>query len=702
MDNKYNNNNRVEDMTKQIKALQDIEYALDQSSIVAITDQQGMITYVNDHFCEVSQYDRNELLGQDHRILNSGYHSKSFFKEMWKQIGFGQIWKGEIKNRKKDGSMYWVQTTIVPYLNEKKIPYQYISIRTDITKQKQLEEEVMVSNEKYRLIAENTVNLVSLIEGNGSFQYVSPSFQTLLKINLALLENSNLFELIHPDDVEIVKKEIDSYFRRKKETRLVEFRIRNVNGEYFEVEANISSISSSNYSMNELLLVVIRDTRSRKEIEKKIYHLAYHDALTNFPNRRSFMNQLRTEIEDRKLSRSKMSVLFIDLDNFKSINDQWGHDAGDAVIIGAAQKIRGAIRQSDVPARLGGDEFIVLLKDVPDEEDTISIVKRILTNFQTPIIFNGQEHLITCSIGIANYPEHGESPEELIKNADDSLYNVKERGKNNFILFDTTIQNQSLERNLLETALRNAIKEQQFYLEYQPKLNISTNELLGMEALVRWNHPNLGIIPPGKFIPLAEETGLIAPLGEWILRESCRQTKQWQVNGFPPLTLSVNVSVRQLVEPNFIHVVEEILKETQLHPKWLELEVTESIFADVKSTLPVLREIQKLGVHISVDDFGTGYSSLSYLKHLPINTLKVDASFIKDIHTNEESSAIVKAVLTLANTIGLNVIAEGIELQEHVDELSKDGCVFGQGFYFSKPLNIKDFDDYMKNLKSES
>lgn len=220
MDNKYNNNNRVEDMTKQIKALQDIEYALDQSSIVAITDQQGMITYVNDHFCEVSQYDRNELLGQDHRILNSGYHSKSFFKEMWKQIGFGQIWKGEIKNRKKDGSMYWVQTTIVPYLNEKKIPYQYISIRTDITKQKQLEEEVMVSNEKYRLIAENTVNLVSLIEGNGSFQYVSPSFQTLLKINLALLENSNLFELIHPDDVEIVKKEIDSYFRRKKKQGL--------------------------------------------------------------------------------------------------------------------------------------------------------------------------------------------------------------------------------------------------------------------------------------------------------------------------------------------------------------------------------------------------------------------------------------------------------------------------------------------------
>jgi EAL domain-containing protein (putative c-di-GMP-specific phosphodiesterase class I) len=243
--------------------------------------------------------------------------------------------------------------------------------------------------------------------------------------------------------------------------------------------------------------------------------------------------------------------------------------------------------------------------------------------------------------------------------------------------------------------LRMAIKEEQFYLEYQPKLNLSTQTLIGMEALVRWKHPELGTIPPGKFISLAEETGLIVPLGEWILRESCRQMKKWQEKGYHSLVISVNVSIRQLEDVNFINSVKKILKETDLDPKWLEMEVTESVFMDVNDAASILEEIRQLGIQISIDDFGTGYSSLSYLKHLPIDTLKVDASFIKDIHVNEESRAIVKSVLTLATTLGLNVIAEGIEIQEHVNELNKDGLLFGQGFYFSKPLNSQAFEEYL-------
>ena len=565
---------------------------------------------------------------------------------------------------------------------------------------KQVEEE---QNEKYRLIAENTTDLISLIEVDGTFQYASPSFEAILKYDLSSIRHLTLFEMIHPDDQELVNKEIRIFCKRKKTVRHIEIRIRDNKGEYIDIEASFSVIDKSSFSKNDLILVVMRDIRFRKIFEQKIYHLAFHDSLTNLPNRRSFMNELNREILDRKhrASSTKMSVLFIDLDNFKSINDQWGHDVGDQVLIEAARNIKDAINPSDLVGRVGGDEFIVLLRDIKDEEDLIKYVTRILTKFNTPISISGQEYIMTCSIGVATYPNDGDTSRELIKNADDALYNVKNKGKNHYLFFNSKIKNESLERRLLENALRMAIKDEQFYLEYQPKLNLSTQKLIGMEALVRWKHPELGTISPGKFISLAEETGLIVPLGEWILRESCRQMKKWQEKGYRSLVISVNVSIRQLEDATFIDTVKNILKETDLDPKWLEMEVTESVFMDVNDAASILEQIRQLGIQISIDDFGTGYSSLSYLKHLPIDTLKVDASFIRDIHVNEESRAIVKSVLTLATTLGLNVIAEGIEIQEHVNELNKDGLLFGQGFYFSKPLNSQAFEEYLlKGLNS--
>jgi diguanylate cyclase (GGDEF)-like protein/PAS domain S-box-containing protein len=557
------------------------------------------------------------------------------------------------------------------------------------------------SNEIYRVIAENLTDLVSIINRTGIIQYATPSFNTVLKYDLPSLQKSNFFEKIQQDDQDRVKNEILSYSGRNiKRVLKSEFRLLHEEGYYIDVEASIVSINKCSFAKNqnelsELMLIVMRDVSERRELEKAVYQLAFHDSMTNLPNRRSFMNELRNEVMDCKLSRSNLSVIIIDLDNFKQINNQWGHDAGDLVLKEAARIIQSVIRPTDIAARFGGDEFVVMLKDIQDEKDAIRIVKRLFIQFQNPINKSDRDYMLTCSVGVANYPDHGQSSEDLIKNADTALYYVKEREKNGYMIFDQFMEHESLERRILENALRQGIKEQQFYLEYQPKVNMSTNELIGMEALIRWRHPELGVVPPGKFIPLAEETGLIVPLGEWVLRESCRQTSAWQDKGSLLLILSVNVSVHQLEDSTFVDKVKTILHETGLDPKWLELEITESMLANVRSTISVLKEIQHLGVQISVDDFGTGYNSLSYIKELPINTLKIDQSFVKDIHTNKESKEIAKAIINLANSIGLNVIAEGVELKEHVTELCKVGFILGQGYYYSRPLKVKAFEDYM-------
>jgi len=572
--------------------IRSLEYALDKSLLLIITDHNGTITYANEFVCATSQYNQHELVGRQYREFFGDFHGD-----------VDQNWKGEIRSKKKDGTFYWVDISIIPFRNEQGVPYQYIAIGSDITKQKTLEEEVVKSNEKYRLIAENTADIVSIIATDGSFRYVSPSIATLLGFDNSTIEEGTIYDVIHADDKELIDKNVTAYLAKKKGSLQIEFRLQNHEGESIDVEATVNAVSDptvcSAADDDELLVVVMRDIRVRKLIEQKIYHLAYHDPLTNMPNRRLFMNRLNEEINLRRDRESKLALLYVDLDNFKAINDQWGHDLGDLVLTETARLIRKAIRPSDTAARLGGDEFIVMLKDVQEEYELQTSIERILQQFQKPMSISGQQYELTCSIGVALYPEHGRRAEELITNADEALYSVKGSGKNNYVVFNKKIENQLLERRLLETALRTGIKEEQFYLEYQPKFNISTNELFGMESLVRWNHPDLGKISPLNFIPLAERTGLIVPLGEWILRKSCEQAVHWQQKGYPSLTISVNVSARQLEDSNFVVKVKEIIEETKLDPKCLELEVTESVFVDMENSALVLQDIRKLGVQIS-------------------------------------------------------------------------------------------------------
>lgn len=328
--------------------------------------------------------------------------------------------------------------------------------------------------------------------------------------------------------------------------------------------------------------------------------------------------------------------------------------------------------------------------------ESVSIT--IQTSLQEPIELAGQLYSMSCSMGVSFFPSNGRDPDELLKRADMALYAAKNMGRNGVSFFHSDMEERSLARILLENELKKAIELEQFHIDYQPKLDLSTGQLVGMEALVRWNHPELGRIPPDKFIPVAEDTGLIIPLGEWVLRHSCAQNKKWQTQGYPHVQLSVNLSARQFYQPDLLDKVKEVLTMTELDPQWLELEVTESVFADIDHAVTILEAIKVLGVHTSIDDFGTGYSSFSYIKHLPVNTLKIDASFIRDIHHNKESQAIVKAILTIAQTLDINVIAEGVESQEQLAILQEDGCNQGQGFLFSKPLSDQDFGAYLQGM----
>ncbi|WP_218093962.1 bifunctional diguanylate cyclase/phosphodiesterase [Paenibacillus solanacearum] len=684
-------------LTHALKELADIRYALDQASIVAITDPRGIMVYVNEQFCRMSQYSRNELLGQDHRILNSGYHSREFFKHMWVTIASGDVWRGEIRNRAKDGSFYWVDTTIVPFVNEQGKPYQYVSIRNDISARKRMEEDLRKSEEKYRVITENSSDLISIIDLEGRFRYVSPSHASLLGYALSEFESRPMSQWLHEEDRAAVSCAIHDQLAATKSSTLLEFRLRAMNGTYYWMEAKINPIVNQSGEFSSLSLVM-RDITERKRAEQRIHHLAYHDTLTDLPNRRLFMERLRKEVHQAKRSQSQLAVIFLDLDRFKNINDSLGHEAGDLILIEAAHRIRGCIRSNDMVARLGGDEFILLLTSVSDAAEAEGISRSIQASLQEPFELGRQQCAISCSMGIALFPSDGRDPNELLKRADMALYDVKNHGRNGFSFFHAEMEERSLERILLENELKKAIEREQFRIDYQPKLHLSTGQLIGMEALVRWDHPELGRIAPNKFIPIAEDTGLILPLGEWVLRHGCEQNKKWQDQGYPPLKLSVNLSARQFFQAGLVDRVKQILEETGLDSRWLELEVTESIFADIDLAAAIIEEINKLGVHTSIDDFGTGYSSFSYIKHLPVDTLKIDASFIRDIHHNKESQAIVKAILTIAETLHLNVIAEGVENEEQLAVLNEEGCSQGQGFLFSKPLSGPTFEQYLKGL----
>jgi diguanylate cyclase (GGDEF)-like protein/PAS domain S-box-containing protein len=445
-------------------------------------------------------------------------------------------------------------------------------------------------------------------------------------------------------------------------------------------------------------VIVFHDVSAARAMSLQMTHSAQHDLVTNLPNRLLLNDRISQAIALAFRQHSPIAVIFLDLDRFKYINDSLGHAIGDKLLQSVSKRLLASVRGSDTISRLGGDEFVILLSQIAHPEDAATSAKKILLSLSAPHSIEGQDLHINGSIGISVFPDDGQDAETLIKNADTAMYHVKETGRNNFQFFKPDMNRKAVERQSLEGSLRGALERNQFLLHYQPKVNLDTGEITGVEALVRWQQPDRGLVPPSQFVPIAEDCGLILQIGRWVLREACRQARAWQDAGLPPIPIAVNVSAVEFRDKGFVESVRAILAETGLDARYLELELTEGVLMDdAESTASVLQELKTMGIHLAVDDFGTGYSSLSYLRQFPIDVLKIDKSFVHQITADPDDSTIVSAIINMGKSLKHLVVAEGIETQLQRAYLQAQQCAEGQGYLFSRPLAAAQFAQLLQS-----
>jgi diguanylate cyclase (GGDEF)-like protein/PAS domain S-box-containing protein len=556
---------------------------------------------------------------------------------------------------------------------------------TDVTAYKETERALEASEARFRVLTESGLDLVSVLGEDGTILYQTPALRSLLGYEPVDTIGRNVFELIHREDADAARAAFRRILETSRSREPLEFRIRHRDGQWRTFES-----LGTNCTDNPHIRGVVfnsRDVTDRKAIQQRIQHLAYHDNLTGLPNRGLLQDRLGHAIARAGRSARKVAVLFIDLDNFKNINDTLGHDVGDELLRQVAQRLSGCVRAGDTIARQGGDEFIVLLDNLDDGRGASVVAQKILNSLRAPFALGGTEQHVSGSVGIAVFPDDGGDAQTLMKNADTAMFHGKGIGKNTYQYFTAQMNVAVKRRMTLESALRRAVRQKEFVLHYQPQVNLETGEIVAVESLVRWKSEDGGTVMPGDFIPLAEETGLIGEIGEWVLREACRQNREWQERGLAPRRMAVNLSARQFADKTFLDTVTRVLEETALEPKWLELEITESqVMRQTEGMILLLNRLAEMGVHLAIDDFGTGYSSLSYLKRLPIQKLKIDQSFVRDITVDPNDAAIVVAIINMARSLDLETIAEGVETAGQLAMLRSKDCRIGQGFYFSAPV----------------
>ena len=574
------------------------------------------------------------------------------------------------------------------------------SLYTQTAREKEIKAQAQAENLAAKAYADNIVKSVQsgLVVVTSDFNVfrVNPAFSSMFSLKAEEVEGRRIDDILPFADL---KEAIRDAFRNGNESEDNVLETSSQGNRYFRISVSMIKPSESQETEGHALLV-IEDITERKLSEEKIIRMANYDNLTGLPNRRLLMNYLSQAITLVRRRALYAAVLFIDLDRFKLINDTLGHSAGDELLKEVAERLKKCVRLSDTVGRLGGDEFIVLLPDIEQIEDIIIICNRINTIFDSTLKIGEHEVSVMMSIGISVYPTDGEDGEALLRKADVAMYRAKSDGKSCYRFYSDGMSQSGADRLRLESRLRRAAERGELYLNYQPQVDINTGRIYGAEALMRWYDPGYGLISPKEFIPIAEESGLIMPIGEWLLRTACLQVKTWQNNGFNDIKLAVNISLRQFMQKEFAHTVDRILKEAGLDAGYLELELTESIIMDnAETVIKILNELKQIGVSLAIDDFGTGYSSLIYLKHMPIDIIKIDQSFVRDMTVDNDDAAICDAIIKLAKSLDLEVIAEGVETMEQLELLRRLDCKNIQGYVVSKPLSCDDFEMFLRKKR---
>lgn len=693
----------VNEIKHTVEGLQLKDNALNAAANgIIITDISGRIKWANQAFSRLTGFSLDEVYDRNPKeLVKSDKQDKAYYQLMWETILANKVWRGELINRRKDGSLYHEEMTITPLANEQGKIEHFVAVTQEITARKQAEEALQTAEQRFRDLVNSTDGIVWEADATTfDFTYISQQAERLLGYPVEYwLKPGFWVEHLHPDD----KSWVPEYFSAcagQLESRDFEYRFIARDGRTVWLRDIVTVVIEND--VPRWLRGIMVDITERKAAEEEIKNLAFYDPLTRLPNRRLLLDRLKQALASTVRNGREGALLFIDLDNFKTLNDTLGHDIGDLLLQQVAQRLGPCVREGDTIARLGGDEFVVILEDLSKRAleaaaQTETVSDKIIATLNQPYQLAMHKCHSTASIGATLFSGHQQAIEELLKQADIAMYQAKKSGRNTLCFFDPQMQNTINARAILEGELRKALENQQFHLYYQIQVDGLYNPS-GVEALIRWLHPERGLISPAQFIPLAEETGLILPIGQWVLDAACAQLKIWQQDALTrDLVLSVNVSARQFRQADFVARVQTIVQHHAINPRLLELELTESILLEsIKDTIATMNVLKEIGVQFLLDDFGTGYSSLQYLKRLPLSQLKIDQSFIRDIVVDSNDRSIVYTIIAMAQSLNLNVIAEGVETEGQRQLLLSKGCTAYQGYLFSKPVSIEQFETLLR------